>query len=58
MQVEEKMDMLGCIILIKAILTLCMRSKRSKSGSYRYENGSQGPDSSSLEEVLIFMICI
>ena len=34
MLVAEKMDMLGCIILIKAISTLCMRSKRSKSGRY------------------------
>lgn len=34
MLVGEKMDMLECIILIKAISTLCMRSKRSKSGRY------------------------
>lgn len=39
MLVEGKMDMSGCIILIKAILTLCMRSKRSKSGNYEYDNG-------------------
>lgn len=58
MLVEEKMDMSGCIILIKAILTLCMRSKRSKSGRYMSEKGSQGSDPGSLGKgFLIFTIC-
>lgn len=58
MLVEEKMDMSGCIILIKAILTSCMRSKRSKSGRYMSEKGSQGPDPGSLGKgFLIFTIC-
>lgn len=58
MLVEEKMDMSGCIILIKAILTLCTRSKRSKSGSYWYDNWNQGLHLGRLgKEIPIFLIC-